>query len=77
GAAQVEKFAFTVANDEVAAEIVKLMGRRVSLHYEERVGLPTSCFGDTRHFVTKVTVSNDLSGLPGLLAPAVPASAPR
>ena len=77
GAAQVEKFAFTVANDEVAAEIVKLMGRRVNLHYEERVGLPTSCFGDTRHFVTKVTVSTDLSGLPGILAPAVPASAPR
>jgi hypothetical protein len=77
GAAQVEKFAFTAANDEVAAEIVKLMGRRVSLHYEERVGLPTSCFGDTRHFVTKVTVSNELSGLPGFLAPALPGSAPR
>ncbi len=77
GAAQVEKFAFTAANDEVAAELVKLMGRRVSLHYEERVGLPTSCFGDTRHFVTKVTVSNELSGLPGILAPALPGSAPR
>ena len=75
--AQVEKFAFTAANDEVAAEIAKLMGRRVNLHYEERVGLPTSCFGDTRHFVTKVTVSADLSGLPGSLAPVVPASAPR
>ena len=77
GAAQVEKFAFTAANDEVAAEIVKLMGRRVSLHYEERVGLPTSCFGDTRHFVTKVTVSNELSGLPGILAPPLPGSTPR
>jgi hypothetical protein len=28
------------------------MGKRVTLHYEEKVGLPTSCFGETRHYVT-------------------------
>mgnify|MGYP006160109915 CR=1 FL=1 len=30
-----------------AAELVKVMGKRVNLHYEEKVGLPTSCFGET------------------------------
>src|SRR5262252_8004150 len=40
----VEKFLFTVRDDAVAANINKVMGQRVSLHYEEKVGLPTSCF---------------------------------
>lgn len=78
GAATVEKFFFTAANGQVAAEIAKVMGKRVTLHYEEKVGLPTSCFGDTRHFVTKVTVSGDMTAPPGAVlpsAPAVPASA--
>src|SRR5947209_17949053 len=39
-----EKFFFTVSDDEVAAQINKVMGKRVSLHYEEKVGIPTSCF---------------------------------
>ncbi len=69
GTANVEKFAFTAANDAVAADLVKLMGKRVSLHYEEKVGLPTSCFGDTRHFVTRVTLSSETSLSPGVVVP--------
>ena len=69
GTANVEKFAFTVVNDAVAAELVKLMGKRVSLHYEEKVGLPTSCFGETRYFVTRVTQSNEISLSPGVVVP--------
>jgi len=42
-----EKFYFTVWDDAVAGELNKVMGKRVSLHYEEKVGLPTSCFGAT------------------------------
>jgi hypothetical protein len=38
GTAQ-EKFLFTVWNDDVAAKINAAMGKRVSLHYEEKVGL--------------------------------------
>ena len=41
------------------------MGKRVSLHYEEKVGLPTSCFGETRHYVTQVTAVEEIP-----LAPA-------
>jgi hypothetical protein len=47
-----EKFPFTVRDDAVAAQINKVMGKRVTLHYDEKVGLPTSCWGETRHFVT-------------------------
>ncbi|HEU5108732.1 MAG TPA: hypothetical protein VFT95_09265 [Micromonosporaceae bacterium] len=49
-----EVFRFTVHDDAVAAEINQAMGERVSLHYEQHLGLPTSCFGDTSHFVVQV-----------------------
>lgn len=75
GSATVEKFVFTVRDDLVAAEISKVMGRRVTLHYEEKVGLPTSCFGETRYYVTKVTVANDISLSPGVVVQALPAAA--
>ena len=51
----VEHFAFTVTDDAVAQDINLHMGQRVSLSYQQRVGLPTSCFGDTRYYVDKVT----------------------
>ena len=70
-----EKFAFTVRDETVADQIRKVMGRRVELHYEEKVGLPTSCFGDTRHFVTGVTL-NETGLTPGLVLPAFPSAAP-
>lgn len=50
-----EKFFFTVWDDTVAATINRNVGRRVTLHYEEKVGLPTSCFGETRYYIKKVT----------------------
>ena len=40
-------------DDKVAAEINKAMGQRVTLSYEQKVGLP-SCFGDTPYWVTQV-----------------------
>jgi hypothetical protein len=67
-----EKFIFTVRSDAVAGEINRVMGRRVTLHYEEKVGLPTTCFGETRHFVTKVTVVEDVAPPPGLVVPPAP-----
>jgi hypothetical protein len=64
-----EKFQFTAWNDDIAAEINKVMGKRVSLHYEEKVGLPTSCFGETRHYVTRVTGVEDIPLTPGIVVP--------
>jgi hypothetical protein len=77
-----EKFFFTVWDDAVAERINKAMGKRVSLHYEEKVGLPTSCFGETRHFVTNVTAVEEIPLAPGIVVPtpqpppAVPPAAP-
>ena len=72
GTATVEKFVFTVREDAVANEIRKVMGKRVTLHYEEKVGLPTTCFGDTRYFVTSVTAANDISLSPGVMVQTSP-----
>ncbi|NCT85540.1 MAG: hypothetical protein GXC94_20490 [Comamonadaceae bacterium] len=75
GSSTVEKFQFTV-HDEAAAEAInQVMGRRVNLHYEEKVGLPTSCFGETRHFVTGVTLVDEISLSPGVTVSQPPASA--
>lgn len=70
----VEKFYFTVPADAVAEQINKAMGKRVSLHYEEKMGLPTSCFGDSRYHVTGVTAVDDISLSPGVIVHGNPAS---
>ncbi len=75
-----EKFSFTVWDDKVAADINKYVGQRVALFYEEKVGLPTSCFGETRHYVTRVKLIEPASlPAPLVATPAplpVPAAAP-
>ena len=68
-----EKFVFTVWDDDVAAQINKVMGKRVSLHYEEKVGIPTRCFGETRYYVTKVNVVEEIPLAPGVVVPTKPA----
>ena len=71
-----EKFYFTVHDDEAARQIAKHIGKRVALHYEEKVGLPTTCFGETRYFVTGVKLSEEIPIGPGVVVvPAPPASA--
>jgi hypothetical protein len=74
----VEKFYFTVHDATVAREVSAATGKRVTLHYEEKVGLPTTCFGETRHFVTKVTAATDIPLGPGVVletpAPRPPAA---
>jgi hypothetical protein len=51
-----EKFYFSVRDDMVAQHINGSMGKRVSLTYEQHMGLPTDCFGETDYFVTGVRV---------------------
>lgn len=74
GATQ-EKFLFTVRDEAVAQEINRAMGKRVSLHYEQKVGLPTRCFGETRHYVTRVSIVPEIPLAPGVVVPA-PAAPP-
>ncbi len=59
-----EKFLFSVWEDKVAEEINRNMGKRVSLHYEEKVGIPTNCFGETRYFVTRINMVDQIPAAP-------------
>jgi hypothetical protein len=47
---------FSVRDPATALQIDKAVGHKVQLHYTEHPGLPSSCFGDTRYFVDRVTV---------------------
>ena len=51
-----EKFLFTVRDDVIADKINRAMGKRVALTYEQHIGIPSTCFGDTQYFVTAVQV---------------------
>jgi hypothetical protein len=65
-----EKFTFTVWDDRTAQEIFRLIGRRVALSYEEHIWLPTTCFGETRHFVKRVQALEDTPA--PMVVPSVP-----
>jgi hypothetical protein len=49
-------FPFSVRNDSIAAALNAAEGRRVAIRYEQHVGVPTSCFGETQYYVTGVRV---------------------
>ena len=51
---QAEKFFFTVRDKAVANRINETVGKRVRLIYEEHLGIPTNCFGETGYFVQDV-----------------------
>jgi hypothetical protein len=67
-----EKFIFTVWDDQTAEKLHAVMGKRVTLHYEQHIRLPTSCFGETEYFVTDVKVIEENPApliVPGNTAP--------
>lgn len=47
-------FEFSVRSDSIARAIEAISGRRVSLSYEQHVGVPTRCFGETEYYITGV-----------------------
>lgn len=49
-----EIFQFTVRDDAVAAKINALMGKRVALSYEQHIGIPSTCFGETGYYVGNI-----------------------
>jgi hypothetical protein len=51
-----ERWEFSVRDDSIARLITTSMGQRVSLTYDQHVGVPTSCFGETQYFVTGIQV---------------------
>jgi len=49
-----EIFYFSVRDDAVAKRIQQSVGKRVALSYEQHIGIPTTCFGDTEYFVVNI-----------------------
>ncbi|HMI45220.1 MAG TPA: hypothetical protein VK491_03575 [Gemmatimonadaceae bacterium] len=47
-------FTFTVRSDSIAHVLEQNAGKQVSLTYEQHRGIPSSCFGETEYFVTRV-----------------------
>lgn len=58
-----EKFYFTVPDEKIAAEINSTLGNRVTLYYEQHIGLPTNCWGDTQYFIKRVAKVADVPTL--------------
>lgn len=63
-----EKFHFTVRDDDLAARINDMAGKRVVLGYDQHKFVPSSCFGDTEYFVVSARV------VTGEVAPPAPAA---
>ena len=70
-----EKFEFTVRDAAVAQKLNDSMGQRVSLHYEQHLGVPTSCFGETQYFVSDIRVV-DVPEAEKRARPVMPVPAP-
>lgn len=67
---QAEKFNFTVRSKEVAKKINETVGKRVRLIYEEHIGVPTTCFGETGYFVNDVQLLDQTPAQPIATPPA-------
>ena len=58
-----EKFPFTVPSDAIARQINDSIGAKVALTYEQHIGVPTTCFGETGYFVSAVKVVTEQGGI--------------
>ena len=67
---------FSVRDPKLGAQLEKLVGERVQLHYTEHSGVPTSCFADTRYFVDRVAVIADAAPAAAPIPAPAPAPAP-
>jgi len=49
-----EKFLFSVRDEAIAQRLNAAVGRKVTIHYEQHKGVPTSFFGETEYYVTEI-----------------------
>ncbi len=49
-------FPFTVRDPKVVQQIHDGEGKKIALHYQEKKGIPSSCFGDTRYFISEMRI---------------------
>ena len=72
-----EMFIFSVRDEAVAEQINQTLGQRVALEYEQHMGVPTDCFGETDYFVTGVrSIEGATTGPQTLPAPPQVPQAP-
>jgi len=62
---------FSVRDPALGAELEKVVGKSVRLHYTEHPGIPSTCFGETRYFVDGFVL-----GEQGAPAPPTPPASP-
>jgi hypothetical protein len=70
---------FSVRDPAVSAQLERVVGAVVRLHYTEHPGVPSTCFADTRYFVDRVTLMDESPmgpGAPGTGAPGPGAPGP-
>jgi hypothetical protein len=51
-----EKFLFSVRDKAVINKINSSLGKKVSLSYEQHIGIPTTCFGESEYFAVDAKV---------------------
>jgi len=51
-----EKFLFSVRDKAVIARINSSLGKKVSLYYEQHIGIPTNCLGESEYFAVDAKV---------------------
>ncbi|MEK6662662.1 MAG: hypothetical protein AABY73_02230 [Pseudomonadota bacterium] len=67
-----EKFYFTVRDDALAKRINPSIGQRVALSYEQHIGVPTSCFGETQYFISDIKTVDEPGFTPKPAVPVLP-----
>lgn len=53
---------FSCRDGEIAKRLEAAVGKRVTVHYEQKVGVPVDWFGETAYFITGVTVQDPQPG---------------
>ena len=66
-----EKFYFSVRDDALAKRINASIGQRVALSYEQHIGVPSNCFGETQYFISDIKNVDDPGFTP---KPSIPPS---
>lgn len=47
---------FSTRDEKLAAELTKVVGEQIRLHYTEHRGVPTNCFAETPYFAEGFTI---------------------
>lgn len=51
-----EKFLFSVRDKAMITKINSTLGKKISLTYEQHIGIPTNCFGESEYFAVDARV---------------------